>query len=55
MLSKDGVALRDDAGKVRYSPIVSFTDKQTRDRLSKAVVSALHAAHPEVFAEDGAP
>ena len=55
MLSKDGTALRDDAGKVRYSPIVSFTDKQTRDRLSRSVVEALRRAHPEVFAEGGAP
>jgi hypothetical protein len=54
MLSKDGTALRDDAGKVRYSPIVSFTDKQTRDRLSRSVVEALRRAHPEVFAVDRA-
>jgi hypothetical protein len=53
MLSKDGTALRDEAGKVRYSPIVSFTDKQTRDRLSHAVVDALRRAHPEVFVKDG--
>ena len=52
MVGKDGVVLRDDAGKVRYSPIVSFADKQTRDRLSQAVVSALRRAHPEVFAEE---
>jgi hypothetical protein len=55
MLSRDGTALRDEAGKVRYSSIVSFDSKQTRDRLSQAVVDALRRAHPEVFAEDGAP
>jgi CHC2 zinc finger len=33
----------------------SFDTKQTRDRLSRAVVEALRRAHPEVFAEDGAP
>lgn len=55
MLSKDGTALRDDAGKVRYSPVVSFDSKQTRDRLSRAVLDALRRAHPEVFAEDGVP
>jgi hypothetical protein len=53
MLSRDGTALRDDAGKVRYSPVVSFADKQTRDRLSQAVVEALRRTHPDVFAEDG--
>jgi hypothetical protein len=55
MLSREGTALRDESGKVRYSPIVSFTDKQARDRLSQAVVDALRLVHPEVFAEDGAP
>jgi hypothetical protein len=55
MVGKDGVVLRDDAGKVRYSPIISFADKQTRDRLSRSVVDALRQAHPAVFAEDGAP
>jgi hypothetical protein len=49
MLNKEGVVLRDEAGKVRYSPIVSFADKQTRDRLSRAVVDALRAARPEIF------
>jgi hypothetical protein len=53
MLSRDGTALRDEAGKVRYSPVVSFADKQTRDRLSQAVVDALRRAHPEVFDPDG--
>jgi hypothetical protein len=55
MLSRDGTALRDEAGKVRYSPIVSFESRQARDRLSQAVVDALRCAHPEVFAVDGAP
>jgi hypothetical protein len=55
MIGKDGTALRDDAGKVRYAPIVSFDSKQTRDRLSQSVVEALRRVHPEAFAEDGAP
>jgi hypothetical protein len=55
MLSKDGAALRDDAGKVRYSPIVSFRTKQARDHFNRVVIAALKLAHPEVFAEDGTP
>jgi hypothetical protein len=55
MLSREGTVLRDEAGKVRYAPIVSFDSKQTRDRLSQGVVNALRQAHPEVFAEGGAP
>lgn len=50
MLSKDGQALRDDNGKIRYSPVVSFESKQARDRFNVAVLAALRRAHPEVFA-----
>jgi hypothetical protein len=55
LLSRDGVVLRDDAGKIRYSPIVSLRTKQVRDRFNRAVLDALRRAHPEVFTEDGAP
>ena len=55
MVGKDGLVLRDETGKVRYSPLVSFDSRQTRDRLSQAVVDALRRAHPEVFAGDGTP
>jgi hypothetical protein len=55
MVGKDGIVFRDTDGKVRYSPIISFTDKQTRDRLSRSVVEALRQSHPEAFTEDGAP
>jgi hypothetical protein len=52
---KDGDALRDDAGKIRYAAVVSFETTQIRNRLSRGVIDALRQAHPEVFAEDGAP
>jgi hypothetical protein len=51
MLSKDGTALRDDAGKIRYSPIVSFESRAARDRFNAVVLVALRLAQPEVFAE----
>lgn len=51
MLSKDGTALRDDAGKIRYAPIVSFESKLARDRFNTAVLTALRLAHPRAFAE----
>jgi hypothetical protein len=48
-LDKDGQALRDDVGKIKYSPVISFADKATRDKFSAQVLEALKAAHPEVF------
>jgi hypothetical protein len=53
MVGKDGTALRDDAGKVRYAPIVAFVDKGVRDRFSQGVIEALRRAMPQVFATEG--
>ena len=51
MLGKDGTALRDADGRIRYSPIVSFESRHARDRFTRAVLDALRLAHPEVFAD----
>jgi hypothetical protein len=45
---RDGVALRDDTGKVRYAPAVIFT-KDAGRRFSDAVIAALHRSRPELF------
>jgi hypothetical protein len=56
MLGTDGVALRDDSGKVRYSsPLVTFTNRQARDRLTEQVLAALRQAQPQLFAVERAP
>ena len=50
MIDRDGVAMKDANGKVKYSPLVEFASKEVRERFSSAVVEALRAAHPEAFA-----
>jgi hypothetical protein len=50
MVGRDGVALRDDAGKVKYTPAVVFT-KDAGRRFSEAVLAALRTAHPELFGD----
>ncbi len=50
MMGKDGVALTDDKGKIRYSPVIEFASKEIRDRWSVGVIEAMRASHPEVFA-----
>ena len=49
MLNADGVALKDDAGKVRYVAVIGFKSKEVRDRFSAGVLvlEALQTAHPE--------
>jgi hypothetical protein len=52
MIDGNGNPLRDEeTGKVRYSPVVDFRDKETRRRWSDAVIAALRASHEEVFEE----
>ena len=50
MVGRDGVVLKDDAGKLRYSPVIEFASKEVRNRFSAAVVDALRASHPEALA-----
>ena len=49
MIDRDGAAMKDAAGKVRYSPIVEFASKEVRDRFSAAVVEALRLSHPKAI------
>ena len=49
MVDRNGVVLKDEAGKVKYSPIVELTSKEIRNRWSSAVIDAMRAAHPEAF------
>jgi hypothetical protein len=55
MLGADGVALRDDGGKVRYSaPLISFVSRQAKDRFTNQMLAALRLAQPQVFAAEAA-
>lgn len=54
MLSKDGTALRDENNKIRYTQIISFTSRATRDRFIEEVLAALRQAQPQVFALESA-
>lgn len=43
-----GNALRDGDGKIRYVPLIAFSDKSLRDRWSKAVVEAVLRVNPNL-------
>jgi hypothetical protein len=51
MLSQNGTTLRDEAGKIRYAPVIAFQSTEVRQRFTNAIIAALRLAHPEVFAE----
>lgn len=52
MIDRDGRAMRDESGKVRYQPVISFANKETRNRWSDAVIAALRAARPDAIEAD---
>jgi hypothetical protein len=50
MLDRDGRQMRDAEGKLRWSPLITFTDRRTQTAWSDAVITALRSSHPEVLA-----
>lgn len=49
MLDRDGRQMRDDAGKLRWSALISFADRATQDAWSAGVVAAVRDQHPDAF------
>lgn len=49
MIGRDGIVMKDDRGKIRYSPFIEFASKESRDRFSNAVIEALRKSNPEAF------
>jgi hypothetical protein len=52
MLDRDGVALREDTRKIKYSTILQFTDREAADGFSRAVIAAVLAKFPTAFDGD---
>jgi hypothetical protein len=51
MVGAEGVALRDERGKIRFgAPLIEFTSTQARSRFIEQVLEALRQARPQVFA-----
>jgi hypothetical protein len=53
-LDKEGVARKNGDGKVQYSPVVAWLDRDTADRFSEGVVAAVEGAHPGATADNAA-
>lgn len=51
-LDPEGRQQRDNSGRRRWSPVVSFASRETEDRFSRAVIEALRTSHPGVLGED---
>lgn len=46
LIDKDGLAQRDPAGKIKYVPLIKWTDRDASDRFSEGVIAAVEREHP---------
>jgi hypothetical protein len=53
-VTRDGQVKRDDRGKIAYSPVLEFTDRETRDAFSARVIESLLRRFPNAFGEAAA-
>jgi DNA-binding cell septation regulator SpoVG len=49
MVGRDGTVMKDQDGKVRYTPIIEFSSREIRDKWSDSIIEAMRATHPEVL------
>jgi hypothetical protein len=49
MLDRDGNAMRDPAGKLRWQPLITFTSGKIRNAWSGQVIDALLAQFPDAL------
>ncbi len=52
LLTPDGAARRDDAGKIKYVPVLEWSRRELSDEFSEAVIEALEREHPGSTAAD---
>jgi hypothetical protein len=55
ILDRDGAAMRDAAGKIRYAPILRWRDRALGDRWSDAVVELVRGHDPGALDDGAAP
>ena len=53
-INREGTVRRDDRGKVACTPILEFSDRETREAFSARVISALLEFAPAAFDEAAA-
>ena len=54
-IDKDGVARRDDFGKIQYTTVIQFVGRDVADAFSNRVLEELLEVHPDAFSDPEAP
>lgn len=47
-----GELMRDDAGKIKYVPVIEWLDRESADRFSNGVIEAVEREHPGATAAE---
>jgi hypothetical protein len=45
-MSQGGEIMKDERGKVLYTPVLEWSNRETADRFSNAVIAAVEREHP---------
>jgi hypothetical protein len=45
-IASGGEVMKDDKGKILYTPVMEWTNRETADRFSNAVIAAVSREHP---------
>jgi hypothetical protein len=53
-IDRSGNVRRDERGKVAYSPVLEFVDRETRDAFSARVIQSLLEFAPSAFSDEEA-
>jgi hypothetical protein len=51
---RDGALIKDDSGKVQYTPVMQFASRTVSDAFSARVIEAVLDLFPEAFDDQGA-
>lgn len=50
MVNRDGQAMKDEAGKIKYVPLLEWSSREASDRFSESVIASMNEAHPGALA-----
>jgi len=45
-INAGGEIMKDERGKILYTPVIEWTNRETADRFSNAVIAAVESLHP---------
>ena len=52
-VNREGYVLKDEHGRIKYTPVMAFADRETADAFSRAAIAAVLERFPRVFDDEG--